>query len=263
MVTVSQGQGKPIGAESAGGWPGVTEMTLAKLPQVGRWWRHSLGPRCGVHQGIRETRPMITLYTFATPNGRKASILLEELGLAYTVHKLDVMAGEHRTADYLKFSPIGKLPALVETTADGKTCRLFGSGAILLHYAEQTGQLLPIDVDARAECLSWFFMGISDLGPAAVEMFRFSVRLPEKLPSAIDLFKGELIRCYNALDQRLSVVEYLAGEYSIADIACYPFIAAAALSSGSLLDRFPNLKRWHDLLGTRPAVVRGMLVPEL
>ncbi len=205
---------------------------------------------------------MITLYTFATPNGRKASILLEELGFAYTVHRLDVMSGEHRAAGYLKFSPIGKLPALVETAADGTSSRLFGSGAILLHYAERTGRLLPVNPDVRAECLSWFFLGISDLGPAAVEMFRFSVRLPEKLPSAIDLFKGELIRCYTALDQRLAVEDYLAGEYSIADIACYPFIAAAALSSGALLERFPNLKRWHDQITIRPAVIRGMAVPE-
>jgi GST-like protein len=205
---------------------------------------------------------MITLYTFATPNGHKASILLEELGLPYSVHKLDVMAGEHRAAGYLKFSPIGKSPALIETMADVASLRLFGSGAILLHYAERTGRLLPVEPEVRAECLSWFFLGISDLGPAAVEMFRFSVRLPEKLPSAIDLFKGELIRCYGALDQRLAAVEYLAGEYSIADIACYPFIAAAALSPGALLDRFPNLKRWHDLLGGRPGVVRGMAVPD-
>jgi len=205
---------------------------------------------------------MITLYTFSTPNGHKASILLEELGLPYTVHKLDVMAGEHRAAGYLKFSPIGKFPALVETAADGGSLRLFGSGAILLHYAERVGRLLPSDPEARAECLSWFFLGISDLGPASVEMFRFSVRLPEKLPSAIDLFKAELMRCYSALDRRLAVAEYLAGEYSIADIACYPFIAAAALSPGALLERFPNLKRWHDLLGARPAVVRGMAVPD-
>ena len=205
---------------------------------------------------------MITLYTFSTPNGRKASILLEELGLAYTVHTLDIMSGEHRATAYLNISPIGKLPAVVETNGNGGSCRLFGSGAILLHYAERTGRLLPADPEARAECLSWFFLGISDLGPAAVEMFRFSVRLPEKLPSAIDLFKSELIRCYVALDQRLATVDYLAGEYSIADIACYPFIAAAALSSGALLDRFPHLKRWHNLLGTRPAVIHGMAVPE-
>ena len=204
---------------------------------------------------------MITLYTFGTPNGHKATILLEELGLSYTVHKLDVPSGEHKTPAYLKVSPIGKFPALVETLEDGTSRRLFGSGAILLHYAERTGSLLPADPGARAEGLGWFFLGISDLGPAAVDMFRFSVRAPEKLTYAIDLFRADLMRCYEALERRLTEVEYLAGDYSIADIACYPFIAAAARSPGALLDRFPHLGRWHDRVGARPAVARGMSLP--
>ncbi len=205
---------------------------------------------------------MITLYTFSTPNGHKASILLEELELPYQVRKLDLMSGEHKGADYLKVSPIGKLPAVIEERPNAAPLRLFGSGSILLHYAERVGRLVPKEQGEKAECLSWFFLGISDLGPAAVEMFRFSVRMPEKLPNAIDLFKGELMRCYNALDSRLAEVEYLGVEYSIADIACFPFIAAAALSPGGLLDRFPNLKRWHDLVNARPAVARGMAVPD-
>lgn len=204
---------------------------------------------------------MITLYTFGTPNGHKATILLEELGLSYTAHKLDVPGGEHKTPAYLKISPIGKFPALIETMEDGSTRRLFGSGAILLHYAERTGRLLPADPGARAEGLGWFFLGISDLGPASVDMFRFSERAPEKLPYAIDLFRGDLMRCYEALDRRLTEVAFLAGEYSIADIACYPFIAGAALSPGALLTRFPNLGRWHDLMAARPAVARGMALP--
>ena len=204
---------------------------------------------------------MITLYTFSTPNGHKASILFEELGATYKVHALDLAGGEHKGAAYLRISPIGKLPAVVETMADGSIRRLFGSGAILLHYAEQSGKLMPADSGARAECLSWFFLGISDLAPAAVDMFRFSVRAPEKLPYAIDLFKGELMRCYSAMDQRLGEAEYLAGSYSVADIACYPFIAWAALAPGALLERFANLKRWHDHIGERPAVARGMAIP--
>jgi GST-like protein len=204
---------------------------------------------------------MITLYTFATPNGHKASILLEELGLQYRVHKLDLMGGENKAPEYLKISPIGKLPAAVEEMPGGVTRRLFGSGAILLHYAERTGRLLP-GGDMRAEALSWLMLGISDLGPTALDMFRFSVRAPEKIPYAIDLFKGELLRCYGALDDRLSQVEYLAGEYSVADISCFPFIAAAAVAGGGLLDRYANLKRWHDAILARPAVQRGMAVPE-
>lgn len=205
---------------------------------------------------------MITLYTFATPNGHKASILLEELGLTYKVQKIDIVAGENKRPDYLAVSPISKVPAVVEVLPGGKKRRLFGSGAILLHYAERTGRLLPESVDDRAEAMSWFMLGISDLGPTAMDMFRFSVRAPERIPYAIDLFKGELMRTYGALETRLGEAEYLGGTYSIADIACYPFIAAAAVAGGSLLERFPNLKRWHDAVADRPAVKRGMAVPE-
>ena len=203
---------------------------------------------------------MITLYTFPTPNGHKASILLEELGLSYKVHRLDLTVGENKHADYLRISPIGKLPAILEELPGGVQRRLFGSGAILLHFAEHTGRLLP-QGEARGEALSWMMMGISDLGPTALDMFRFSVRAPEKIPYAIDLFKGELLRCYEALDARLAQVEYLAGEYSIADISCYPFISVAA-SGGRLLERYDNLRRWHDAVAARPAVQRGMAVPE-
>lgn len=203
---------------------------------------------------------MITLYTFATPNGHKASILFEELGIPYRVHTLDLMGGENKSPAYKAISPIGKLPAVVEELPGGTHRRLFGSGAILLHYAQCTGRLLP-DGDQQGEALSWLMLGVSDLGPAAVDMFRFSVRAPEKIPYAIDLFKGELVRCYDALEQRLGEVEYLAETYSIADIACYPFIAAAAVAGSGLLERYPNIKRWHDTVGERPAVQRGMAVP--
>lgn len=209
------------------------------------------------------TAPVITLYTFATPNGHKASIMLEELGLSYTVHKLDLAGGENKTPEYLRVSPLGKVPALVEAMGDGPPLRIFGSGAILMHYAERSGRLMPTEPQARAEALSWLALGISDLGPAAVDMYRFSVRAPEKIPYAIDLFKGDLVRCYTALEERLTGSEFLAGAYSIADISCYPFIAVAATSGGaSLLERFPAIKRWHDTVGARPAVRRGMAVPE-
>lgn len=204
---------------------------------------------------------MITLYTFATPNGHKASILLEELGLGYKVHRLDLMAGEHREPDYLAISPIGKLPAVVEDLPGGRKRRLFGSGAILLHYAERTGRLLPEDVDDRAEAMSWLMLGVSDLGPMSVEKFRFAVRAPEKIPYAIDLFKSELVRCYAALDARLGEVEFLAGAYTVADIACFPFVAAMGASAPDVLERYPNMKRWHDTVAERPAVKRGVAVP--
>ncbi|MGQ9370974.1 glutathione S-transferase family protein [Azospirillum sp. ST 5-10] len=202
---------------------------------------------------------MITLYTFPTPNGHKASILLEELGLKYRVHTLDLMAGEQRAEAYLAVSPTGKVPAVVEELPGGVRRRLFGSGAILLHYAETSGRLLPAG-EARLEALSWFQFGISDLAPTAVDVFRFAVRAPEKIPYAIDLFRGEMGRFYDALERRLAEVEYLAGsEYSIADIACYPFVAAAA--QGGHLGERTHLQRWRAQLAERPAVQRGMAVP--
>jgi len=205
---------------------------------------------------------MITLHTFPSPNGRKASILLEELGLTYRVRRIDLVAGENKHPDFLAVSPITKIPALVEELPGGRSRRLFGSGAILLHFSERTGRLLPESLDDKAEAMSWFMLGISDLGPTSVDMLRFSVRAPEKIPYAIDLFKGELMRCYGAMDERLGEAEYLADGYSIADIACFPFIAAAAVAGGGLLERFANLKRWHDAVAARPAVRRGMAVPE-
>ncbi len=205
---------------------------------------------------------MITLYTFPTPNGYKASILLEELGLSYSVHTLDMAAGENKQESYRKISPIGKLPATLEVLPDGRRHRLFGSGAILLHFSERTGRLLP-QGEARAEALSWLMLGLSDLGPAALDMLRFSVRAPEPIPYAIDLFKGELMRAYQALENQLTEVDYLAGEYSIADIACFPFIATAAtMAGGDLLERYPNIKRWHNVIAERPAVQRGMRIPD-
>lgn len=205
---------------------------------------------------------MITLYTFATPNGHKASILFEELGLAYTVRPVSLVRGEHKTPEFLAVNPVGKIPAAVETLADGQEQRLFGSGAILLHYALREGKLLPAASMLRSEALNWFEMGISDLGPMAVNLFRFSVRAPEKLPYAIELFAGELDRCYQALASRLQQAEYLAGtEYSIADIACFPFTAARAAAQPGWLEGLPALKGWHDRIAARPAVARGMAVP--
>lgn len=205
---------------------------------------------------------MITLHTFPSPNGHKASILLEELGLTYRVRKIDISTAENKRTDYLAISPIGKIPAVVEELPGGVRRRLFGSGAILLHYAERAGRLMPQSADQRAEALSWTMLGVSDLGPTSVDMFRFSVRAPERIPYAIDLFKGELMRCYTALEERLGGREFLAGDYSVADIACFPFIAAAAVAGGGLLERFPNLERWHNTVAARPAVQRGMAVPE-
>lgn len=205
---------------------------------------------------------MITLYTYPTPNGHKASILFEELGLSYTAHSMDLANGEQHTEAYLDISPLGKLPAVVETLADGRIRRIFGSGAILQHYAEQEGRLIPADADGRLACLNWLAFGISDLGPTGLDLFRFNVMAPEKLPYAIDLFVRELRRCHQAMERRLATEEFLAGNsYSIADIACFPFINAAAQRQDTVLADRPGLRRWFETVAARPAVVRGMRIP--
>jgi len=204
---------------------------------------------------------MITLYTYPTPNGHKASILLEELDLAYTAHSMDLANSEQHSETYLEISPLGKLPAVLETLTDGGQRRIFGSGAILQHYAEQEGRLIPTDPEQRAECLCWLAFGISDLGPTSLDLFRFNVMAPEKLPYAIALFGGEIARCFRAMERRLTAEAFLAGSYSIADIACYPFVHAAAERQTSFLEDYRSLKRWFEAVQARPAVQRGMQVP--
>lgn len=205
---------------------------------------------------------MITLYTSATPNGHKASIMIEELGLAYEVRTISLADGQHLTPDYLKVSPAGKIPALVLADAGGSPRRLFGSAAILQYLAETHGRLLPTDPAQRIEALGWLSIATSDLGPAAVSLFRFAALAPEKLPYAIDLFKGETGRCWRAIDTRLAGSPHLAGpDYSIADIAVFPFAAAAAKARPDFLDARPNIGRWYDAIAARPAVQRGMAVP--
>ncbi|EWY36467.1 glutathione S-transferase [Skermanella stibiiresistens SB22] len=208
---------------------------------------------------------MITLYSYPTPNGHKASIMLEEICLPYEIVRVEIMQGENLKSEFLEISPLGKIPAMVDTdTGTGNAPRrVFGSGAILEYLAEKSGKLLPDDVCARTEVWNWLAFGVSDVGPTSVDMFRFAVRAPEKLPYAIELFRSELLRCYRALDIQLSKTEYLVnGEYTIADISVYPFIAIAGQTKPTMFENFPHLKRWHDLVGARPAVQRGMAVPE-
>lgn len=203
---------------------------------------------------------MITLYTYPTPNGHKATIMLEELGLEYRTVKVDLTAGEHRKPDFLALSPVGKIPALVEEDG-GTPLRVFGSGAILLHLAEKHGRFMPADPADRAEAHGWLGIGISDLAPAAVSLFRFAVMANEKTPHVIDHFTEELKRCWRAVDARLGEAEYLAGAtYSIADISVYPFAETARRSNPKLLESLPNLGRWFGTVSARPAVGRAMNV---
>ncbi|MDR3514896.1 MAG: glutathione S-transferase N-terminal domain-containing protein [Azospirillaceae bacterium] len=202
---------------------------------------------------------MITLYHFPSPNGRKALIALEEFGLPYRVERVDVMIGEQFKPEFLAINPLGKVPALIDAEDGAPAQRVFGSGAILLYLAEKTGRLMPTDPVQRAEALSWLELAISDLSPAAMNLFRFFARAPEKLPYAIDLFKCELGRCWKAFNGRLADHPYLAGDdFSIADIAAFPFAAAKAKSAPGYFMEFPDLLRWHDRINDRPAVQRAM-----
>lgn len=204
---------------------------------------------------------MITLYTFNTGNGRKASILLEELGLRYRVQKVDIRNGEQRAPEFLDLNPMGRIPVVVEDMPGGHRQRLFGSGAILLYFANRTGQLMPAEENRRTEALSWLMVGLTDLSPSAGYRVKFSGRFGAPIPEAEALCAADVTRCFTALDQRLSTVAYLAEEYSIADIACYPFVANAMAQAPETAQTYPALKRWHDEVTARPAVQRGMAIP--
>ncbi|WP_114391766.1 glutathione S-transferase family protein [Oleisolibacter albus] len=203
---------------------------------------------------------MITLYSFSTPHGHRASILLEELGLPYKVQRVDYHDGRVHDPDFARISPLGKFPALVDTR-DGQERALFGSGAILTCLAAENGKLLPADPAEQAGFQCWFNLVLTDLTPATSGQFRFHVLAPERLPYAMDYFAGEVERCLLALDGRLGQCPWLGGHaYTIADIAAFPFIDAIA-KGGGLAGRLPELNRWYGEVGARPAVRRGMAVP--
>ena len=203
---------------------------------------------------------MITLYSFGTPHGHRASIMLEELGLPYRVHVGDFTGSEVEDPELRRVSPMGKFPAMVD---EGETPprRVFGSGAILTYLAAKSGRLMPADAAARAEAESWLMLSLTDLGPAAVGHFRFTVLAPEKLDYPVQHYKRELERSFAAIEARLAEAEYLAGpDYSIADIATFPFVDYVFQSDG-LGTTHPNIARWHAAVSARPAVQRGMTVP--
>jgi GST-like protein len=198
---------------------------------------------------------VIELYTATTPNGRKVSIALEELGLAYTTHALNLKAMEQKAPEFLAINPNGRIPALVD---DGFA--VFESGAILLYLAEKTGQLLPADTQGRSRVIQWLMWQMGGLGPMQGQANVFFRYFPEKLQPAIDRYQNEVRRLFGVMDAQLATADYLAGAYSIADIACYPWIAQADWS-GVPLDPYPHLARWFATVGARPAVIAGMQVP--
>ena len=201
---------------------------------------------------------MIDLYYAGTPNGQKMTLCLEELGLPYRLNRIALMKGEQFAPDFLKISPNNKIPAMVDhAPADGgEPIAIFESGAMLQYLAEKTGRLMPHDLRGRTVVMQWLFWQVGGLGPMAGQNGHFAVYAPEKVPYAIDRYVKETARLYGVLNKRLEGREFIAGEYSIADIACYPWIVPHQ-SHGQDLSDFPHLKRWFHTIAARPATVRA------
>ena len=205
---------------------------------------------------------MIDLYSWGTPNGRKISVALEELGLKYQVFPINISKDEQFAPDFLKISPNNKIPAIVdhEPPWGGGPYSLFESGAILVYLADKTGKLIPPGPKGRYDCLQWLMFQMGGLGPMLGQAHHFRRFAPEQLPYAIKRYTDECARLYRVMDKRLGEAAYLAGDYSIADIASYPWITRHEWQGQSLAD-YPNLKRWYDAIAARPAVKRGFEVP--
>ncbi|NWA01543.1 glutathione binding-like protein [Pseudomonas gingeri] len=202
---------------------------------------------------------MIDLYYWTTPNGHKISIFLEEAGLPYQVHPVNIGAGEQFRPEFLKIAPNNRIPAIVDhTPADGgEPLSLFESGAILLYLAEKTGRFIPQDLRGRQETLQWLFWQMGGLGPMAGQNHHFNVFAPEKIPYAMKRYIDETARLYGVLDKRLADRAFVAGsEYSIADMAIYPWIVSHQRQSQKLED-FPHLHRWFKVIQARPATGRA------
>jgi GSH-dependent disulfide-bond oxidoreductase len=204
---------------------------------------------------------MIQFYTWDTPNGKKVSIMLEEIGVPYEVHPVNLKQNDQMKPEYLAINPNNKIPAIIDTDGPGgKPFTLFESGAILMYLAEKSGKLLPQEMRKRYEVIQWLMFQMGGVGPMFGQANYF-FRLQEKVPYAIERFRKEALRLYNVLDKELGRREYLAGEYSIADIATYPWVWRHEVHQVKL-EEFPNVKRWFDAIAARPAVKRGMAVPK-
>ncbi len=204
---------------------------------------------------------MIDLYTWPTPNGHKVHIMLEETGLDYSVHAIDIGAGDQFAPNFLKISPNNKMPAIIaQDGPGGRPMSLFESGAILIYLADKTGRFLSDDPVTRYTTLAWVMFQMGGLGPMLGQAHHFRVYAPEPIPYAVDRYTNEANRLYGVLDRRLGESEYLAGEdYSIADIASFPWTISHE-RQGVDMAEYPNFKRWFDAINARPAVVKGLTV---
>ncbi|WP_175872605.1 glutathione binding-like protein [Burkholderia sp. BCC0397] len=204
---------------------------------------------------------MIDVYSWATPNGHKVHIMLEETGLAYRAHPVDIGAGDQFEPEFLKISPNNKIPAIVDPDGPGgQPISLFESGAILIYLAEKTGKFLPTDPAARYTTLEWLMFQMGGVGPMLGQAHHFRLYAPEKIEYAVNRYTNEAKRLYNVMEKRLGESEYLAGDtYTIADIATFPWTRSWQ-NQGIVLDALPNVKRWHEGIAARPAVQRGVEV---
>ena len=203
---------------------------------------------------------MIDLYTWPTPNGHKVHIMLEEVGLEYRVIPININEGDQFDADFLAISPNNKMPAMVDHDGpDGDSYSLFESGAILMYLAEKTGKLMPTDMAGRYRVIQWLMFQMGGIGPLLGQVHHFRVYAPEQIDYAVDRYTNEAARLYSVMDRRLGESEYLADDYSIADIACWPWLRRPE-RQGQRHEDYPNLKRWFDAIAERPAVQRGVEV---
>jgi GST-like protein len=202
---------------------------------------------------------MIDLYTASTPNGHKVSVALEELGLPYTVHAVDLARGEQKTPDFLRLNPNGRIPVIVDRAQGDFT--VFESGAILVYLAEQTGRLMPADPKGRSVVMQWLMFQMAGVGPMMGQANVFFRYFPEKIQPAIDRYQNESRRLFEVLDSRLAQAQWLAGEYSIADIAHWCWVRTHRWS-GVSVEGLPHLRRWLDAMKARPACQRGVEVPQ-
>jgi len=204
---------------------------------------------------------MIDVYTWATPNGHKVHIMLEECGLPYTVHAVDIAAGDQFKPEFLAISPNNKIPAIVDSDGpDGQSISLFESGAILLYLAGKTGKFMPTSVRGKYETLEWLMFQMGGVGPMLGQAHHFRIYAPEKIEYAVNRYTNEARRLYGVMDKRLGQTRFLAGsEYTIADIATWPWTRSYK-NQGIDLGDFPNVQRWFDTIAARSAAQRGVQV---
>ncbi len=241
----------------------------SRLAYMGIDWRRGAGDihafawncRCPGYVDVPQpqgTRRMIDLHYWTTPNGHKVTIFLEEAALPYTVFPVNIGQGDQFKPEFLAISPNNRIPAIVDHApkGGGASVSVFESGAILMYLAEKTGQFLSADMRQRYDTIQWLFWQMGGLGPMAGQNHHFNLYAPEKIPYAIERYVKETNRLYGVLNKRLADREFIAGDYSIADMASYPWIVPYK-NQGQNIDDFPHLKRWLEAIAARPAVERA------